>query len=825
MIDGVLPKFTTSIPQNKTIKTENAMSTQPRTPIYFWLRAITILILIGLLLPSGSAFAQDGTPPYRKGTTKTVTPTPLTQKSLQGAELDSGNLIQDGGFEAYTSPQYNDPYWQQYDNVAGTPLCSVWNACGYYELAYPHNGFAWGWFGGSWNNGTPVPNQTGYVSQDVYFPACGVGTLQFYLMIGDYPLSGGSNEKFWVTVDGKTMFTTNATQHSTYSSYKLVNINVGSFALGATHTIKFSHFNTDYPAEFNLDDVSLLANCGIYISGSAGTSGVTLIAQSNDPNMNQSVLSGSDGSYSIPIEYNWTGTVIPSKTGYTFTPASRTYSNVVANQTSQNYTAHPADAISGNAGVGGALLSYIDGTPKTALADGNGDYSLKVSYNWTGTVTPSQPCYTFSPVARPYANLLQDKAGENYTTTLVPDANCAFLNADVGGTPQGSYAVSPTGSQRYSYPGLDGGPLKAYSQDGTTQLLPSERFIYTFQNSKSYAEMIGYPDSQLTTEYWFPWYNNKSYSTQLRVSNMGGNSAEVKVYAGGNLVDTLTLNVGEARRISYTGLDAGPLHVVSTDGVTKILVSERFIQTYQTSASYSEMLGYPNNRLATEYWFPWYNNVSYSTQLRVTNLGSSGSAEIKVYAGSSLIDTFLLDAGQAKRISYAIDSGPLHVVSTDNVTPILASERFILTYGASASYAEMMGYPGDQLDTQYCFPLYNNRTDSGLTLSSQLRVSNMGTGSAEVNVYLAGNLLDTFTVDAALGRLVAYTSANNGPLCVVSTDGVTPILASERFISTYLSSAAYSELMGYPHSQMDHTWWFPWYNNNSYQTELRMAKP
>jgi hypothetical protein len=60
---------------------------------------------------------------------------------------------------------------------------------------------------------------------------------------------------------------------------------------------------------------------------------------------------------------------------------------------------------------------------------------------------------------------------------------------------------------------------------------------------------------------------------------------------------------------------------------------------------------------------------------------------------------------------------------------------------------------------------------------------------------------------------------------VVSADGITPILASERFISTYLNSASYSEMMGYPRNRLDDIWWFPWYNNISYQTELRMAKP
>jgi hypothetical protein len=201
------------------------------------------------------------------------------------------------------------------------------------------------------------------------------------------------------------------------------------------------------------------------------------------------------------------------------------------------------------------------------------------------------------------------------------------------------------------------------------------------------------------------------------------------------------------------------------------------------------------------------------------------SAEVKVYAGGSLVDTFSLGAGEAKRIAYNIDNGPLHVVSTDGTTPILASERFILTFGTSASYAEMMGYPDSQLYTEYCFPWYNNAMDGMLGLSSQLRVSNMGAGTAQIKVYLAGLQLDSFSLDAGQGKRIAYPGANGGPLCVVSTDGVTPILTSERFISTYQSSASYSEMMGYSRNRLDDIYWFPWYNNVSYETELRIAKP
>ncbi len=74
-------------------------------------------------------------------------------------------------------------------------------------------------------------------------------------------------------------------------------------------------------------------------------------------------------------------------------------------------------SISGSVGVAGAgaTLSYTDGMPKTATADANGIYSFAVTFNWTGTVTPTKAGVTFSPASRSYTNLAANQTGQNYT--------------------------------------------------------------------------------------------------------------------------------------------------------------------------------------------------------------------------------------------------------------------------------------------------------------------------------------------------------------------------------------------------------------------------
>ena len=72
----------------------------------------------------------------------------------------------------------------------------------------------------------------------------------------------------------------------------------------------------------------------VHDSSNNGISGVTL----SFSNGGGSTTTNSSGYYSASVSYGWSGTVTPSKSGWTFSPSSRTYSNVTSNQSNQNYT-------------------------------------------------------------------------------------------------------------------------------------------------------------------------------------------------------------------------------------------------------------------------------------------------------------------------------------------------------------------------------------------------------------------------------------------------------------------------------------------------------
>ena len=152
------------------------------------------------------------------------------------------------------------------------------------------------------------------------------------------------------------------------------------------------------------------------ISGNAGVGGAVL-AYNDD--VAKTETANDAGDYSFAVSYGWSGTVTPSKTGYTFDPSYRTYDDVASDRSGQNYIATAiTPTISGNAGVGGAVLSYYDGGEKTATANEAGVFSFTVSYGWGGTVTPTKAGYIFAPSSMSYQGVKSDLPDQNFTAKV-----------------------------------------------------------------------------------------------------------------------------------------------------------------------------------------------------------------------------------------------------------------------------------------------------------------------------------------------------------------------------------------------------------------------
>ncbi len=191
------------------------------------------------------------------------------------------------------------------------------------------------------------------------------------------------------------------------------------------------------------------------ISGNAGVGGAILTYTNGTP---KTVTANAAGLYSFQVPTDWSGTVTPAKPGYIFSPTSMTYANVLADQTSQDYTTTGVTfTISGNAGLAGVTLSYTDGTPKTVTTDEAGLYSFEVPYNWSGMVTPSLSGYGFRPGTKTYTNVIANQYAQDYITNTSPTYYVDKTNpacTDVGTV--GSFAVPFCTISRGAYLAMPG---------------------------------------------------------------------------------------------------------------------------------------------------------------------------------------------------------------------------------------------------------------------------------------------------------------------------------------------------------------------------------
>jgi RHS repeat-associated protein len=161
--------------------------------------------------------------------------------------------------------------------------------------------------------------------------------------------------------------------------------------------------------------------------------------------------SNASGLYSCIAPQGWSGTVTASLSGYIFTPATRHYSNVIANQSAQDYAAAPNGTylVSGTVSVHSLPLANVT----LAAANGGvcgpsnalGQYSCAVPPGWSGTVTPSASGYSFTPASRSLSNIVADQAGQDFAATMVSaSAPMFFVHVDHLNTPR--LAADATGT-------------------------------------------------------------------------------------------------------------------------------------------------------------------------------------------------------------------------------------------------------------------------------------------------------------------------------------------------------------------------------------------
>ena len=403
---------------------------------------------------------------------------------------------------------------------------------------------------------------------------------------------------------------------------------------------------------------------------------------------------------------------------------------------------------------------------------------------------------------------------EQLTGLLVTDAN---VEVTIGGNNVGNYNIPLQGSERPSYPGVDDGPVKVESTNGFSIIAALRNALSQNGVVQSWFQLMGLPETQLSTTYYFPVYNNVTLSDQLRFANLGNAQTTVTVKIGSVVNQSYVLQAGEGLRVNYPGVDSGPV-TVSSDGQLIIAALREAWSQNGIVESWFQLMGLPASQLSTSYYFPAYNNVTLSNQLRFANLGNAQTT-VTVKIGSVVNQSYILQAGESVQVRYSgVDAGPV-TVSSDGQPIIAALREAWLQNGIVESWSQLMGLPDTELSTSYYFPAYNN-----VTLSDQLRFANLGNAQTTVTVKIGSVINQSYVLQAGESLRVSYPGVDTGPM-TVSSDGQLIIATLREAWSQNGIVESWSQLMGLPASQLSDIYYFPAYNNVTLSDQLRIAVP
>jgi hypothetical protein len=194
-------------------------------------------------------------------------------------------------------------------------------------------------------------------------------------------------------------------------------------------------------------------------------------------------------------------------------------------------------------------------------------------------------------------------------------------------------------------------------------------------------------------------------------------------------------------------------------------------------------------------------------------------ADLRVTIGGDNQGDAWIFNGQTQKLNYPkVNKGPVDMMSRNNVLSF-GSERVILKVNnVPVSFSEMMALPNSQVNTTFWLPWYNSKT-----LDTQLRIGNVSSSSATVHVEIGGEEMtgSPFTIARGTSLRKSFPGIDKGPVKISSNVN---IVASERvFYKVNGVDTSFSEMMALPNSQVNTTFWLPWYNNKTLDTQLRIG--
>lgn len=293
------------------------------------------------------------------------------------------------------------------------------------------------------------------------------------------------------------------------------------------------------------------------ISGSVGEPGVTLKGFPPYVGTAGTVLTDSNGQYSVEVYYGWNGTITPTLAGFTFQPQRRPVGPVKGPSDENFVSKLRTFVIKGSVGIDGVALQ---GFNDPVFSNNSGIYSVTVDYGWSGVVTPQKEGYEFAPPSKSYDPVRAD-ATQIYRPT------------------KSTYEVSGTIT-------IDGNPIAGVDLDGFVGRVKTDSSgRYTFKVGHEWSGKItplkdGFEfeptryDHNLVVS---PQLGQDFYASQIRYTvtgNVGVGGVEIKGFRPGGVLSgpagDFAVQVNHGQSVEVTPTREGYRFTPSKASVTKI---------------------------------------------------------------------------------------------------------------------------------------------------------------------------------------------------------------------------------------------------------------
>jgi len=301
------------------------------------------------------------------------------------------------------------------------------------------------------------------------------------------------------------------------------------------------------------------------------------------------------------------------------------------------------------------------------------------------------------------------------------------------------------------------------------------------------------------TVFWFTWYDKKNTQTDnIHFVNLGASSASITVSIAGSQVDSFSLGAGQSTYRNYPGICNGPVHIMSDQ---PIWCSQRVVGW----GSFKETPGLPVDMASTEICYTWYD-MKYASwdAIHFLNPSSTQTAHVDVYiAGIKKTSSpITIDPGKATYVTYAGEiGGPVRIVSD---IPIFSTQRVV----GWSDFDEITGMPSWYIFKEHWFNWYDR---VGASVDN-IHFINMGSSTANIQVYIGGTLRGSYTLGPGAASYVNYPSLVGGPVRIVSDQ---PIWCTQRIIGW----GGFKEEFSVPTEHMSTKWFFNWYDKLNTQID------